>query len=78
MKFETAEEVAAITLQTFEALNEMLWKIKEGASEEEFVHYRRAVAHAIGNLDYEVLAKIYREYPELEKRDVGLHPPEVS
>ncbi len=76
MKFETAEKVATVTLRTFEALDQMLSEIKEGTSEEEFAHYRRVIAHTIGNMDYEILAKIYREYPELEKRDPGLNPPE--
>jgi hypothetical protein len=78
MKFETAEEVAIVLLRTFKELDQLATTIRAGTSEEEFADYGRAVAHAIGNLDYQILAKIYREHPELEKRDTGLHPPEMN
>lgn len=78
MKFETAEEFAIVILRTFKELDRALSKIAADTSEEEFAHYQRAVAHAIGNMDYQILAQIYRDHPELEKRDPGLNPPEME
>jgi hypothetical protein len=74
MHLSTAKTITADVLSCFELLNKIVWELRESASEEEFNRFRGIIATVIASLDLDILAKIYREHPELEKLDPGLHP----
>jgi len=72
MKYSEAKEIASDVLNVCEALNTIVIKCKSACSEEQYVLFRLAVATVVANLDLDILAKLYKEYPELELADEGL------
>lgn len=76
MNKDEAQFVVSNILETFELMNSSLSTIKRSCDEEEFLNYRRVIANVIASLDLDLLAQVYKKFPELEKSDHGLFPPE--
>ena len=62
----SAEELRDMCLQAVSQLSRVLLFSRDRSSQEEFERVRKAVGLAIGQVQTEILDKIYSRYPELD------------
>lgn len=74
MERTLALDVMSRVLSACESLNQALRAISDNGSAEELSQFRNIIAPIIAGLDLDILARIYREFPDLEQLDEGLHP----
>ncbi len=66
MNRETAQAICKYTLECSQHLNEVLWAIKGSVNSEFFDRYRMDVGKVMGNLYWDVLCEVFKQYPDLE------------
>lgn len=74
MQKEIADEVTRRLRQCIGELNDILFKIRDNCSEDEFKAFRRGVGNVMSEMQDRLTDPIYREHPDLIPEEANYAP----